>query len=152
MVCWSWIRDIWLDINNTANQLPLLCMRSDEQSLLLLKYINLCMGKKLPSLKLYPSREDQWSIQGIVIKFLVIILTKKKMQTTLNNSSDNSRFPKPDISKCHLFKTLHSLVFPYPLQSPVNSVHFVWSLFFFFFPSLSVILRNSSGLKTLRSY
>lgn len=115
----------------------------------------MCGGEKLPSLKLYPSQEDQWSIQWIVIKFLVIILTKK-MQTNINNFSANLRFSRRDISKCQLFKTLHSCVFPSPL--PFTSEWMMLRgfppflvLFFFSSSLLSVILRNSSVLKMLQS-
>lgn len=68
---------------------------------------------ELPSLKFYQSQEDQWSVQGIVIEFLVIILTGK-LKTNLNTFSNNTRFSNLKISKCQLFKTLHSLVFPFP--------------------------------------
>lgn len=108
-------------------------------------------GKKLPSLKLSPSREDQWSIQGIAIKFLVIILTRK-LQTTLNNFSDNSRFSNLNVSKCQLLRTLRSRVFPFPL--PFTSVWMMlggFTLFLDFPPPRPVILRNSSVFKTLES-
>lgn len=69
--------------------------------------------KKIASLKLCTSQENQWNIQRIVIKFFVIILTRT-LQTNFSNLSDNTRLKT--IKNDNSFKTLLSL-FSLPFTS-----------------------------------
>lgn len=114
--------------------------------------------KKLPPLKLYPSWKQQWSMQGIVIKFLVILLIQQENCEQISTILQIVQsFPNCTFQNFNCLKVCIPMCFlPPPLHQWMNDgwgFLSISSLFVFFLssPLLSVTLRNSSVLKALQS-
>lgn len=101
--------------------------------------------KKLPPLKLYPSWKQQWSMQGIVIKFLVILVIQqencKQISTILQIIQS---FPNCTFQNFNCLKLCIPMCFiPPPLHQWMNDAWGFLSISsLFFLPPFSLLFSE----------